>query len=56
MIQVLIASDFGMELINFSDQFPPNDPGKVMVTSADSVIRVLSGLDVICKLKGQFSG
>ncbi|XP_030454081.1 uncharacterized protein LOC115675515 [Syzygium oleosum] len=33
-------------------QFPPNDPGKVMVTSADSVIRVLSGLDVICKLKG----
>ncbi|KAF8030586.1 hypothetical protein BT93_E2885 [Corymbia citriodora subsp. variegata] len=33
-------------------QFPPNDPGKVMITSADSVIRVLSGLDVICKLKG----
>lgn len=33
-------------------QFPPNDPGKLMITSADSVIRVLSGLDVVCKLKG----
>ncbi|KAM7279672.1 hypothetical protein ACFE04_006806 [Oxalis oulophora] len=32
-------------------QFSPSDPGKVIVTSADSLVRVLSGADVICKLK-----
>jgi len=56
IIQVLIAPYLGMELMKFNDQFPPNDPGKLMITSADSVIRVLSGLDVVCKLKGQFAG
>lgn len=33
-------------------QFAPNDPNKLMVTSADSHIRILNGLDVICKYKG----
>jgi WD40 repeat protein len=32
-------------------QFCPSDPNKVIVTSADSLVRVLSGTDVICKLK-----
>ncbi|CAN8245596.1 unnamed protein product [Cochlearia groenlandica] len=32
-------------------QFVPNDSIKVMVTSADSHIRIISGEDVICKLK-----
>ncbi|XP_023643383.1 WD repeat-containing protein 44 isoform X2 [Capsella rubella] len=32
-------------------QFLPSDPEKVMVTSADSQIRILCGEDVICKLK-----
>lgn len=30
-----------------------NDSDKVMVTSADSQIRIICGEDVICKLKGQ---
>ncbi|XP_042952973.1 uncharacterized WD repeat-containing protein C3H5.08c-like isoform X2 [Carya illinoinensis] len=33
-------------------QFSPNEPSKVMVTSADSVVRILSGVDIICKFKG----
>ncbi|PKI45499.1 hypothetical protein CRG98_034109 [Punica granatum] len=33
-------------------QFTPSDPSKVMVTSADSTVRILSGLDVICKFRG----
>uniref|UniRef100_A0A1J3DIW9 WD repeat-containing protein 44 n=1 Tax=Noccaea caerulescens TaxID=107243 RepID=A0A1J3DIW9_NOCCA len=32
-------------------EFLPNDSEKVMVTSADSKIRIISGEDVICKLK-----
>ncbi|XP_031389168.1 uncharacterized protein LOC116201852 isoform X2 [Punica granatum] len=32
-------------------QFTPSDPSKVMVTSADSTVRILSGLDVICKFR-----
>lgn len=36
-------------------QFLPSDTDsyKVMVTSADSQIRIICGDDVICKLKGQ---
>ncbi|XP_004300485.1 PREDICTED: WD repeat-containing protein 3 [Fragaria vesca subsp. vesca] len=37
-------------------QFSPSNPRKVMVTSADSVIRVISGTKVICKFKGLRSG
>ncbi|KAF5478025.1 hypothetical protein F2P56_004618 [Juglans regia] len=33
-------------------QFSPSDPSKVMVASADSVVRILSGVDVICKFRG----
>lgn len=33
-------------------EYFPNDSDKVMVTCADSQIRIISGEDVICKLKG----
>nr|GMD05507.1 WD repeat-containing protein 44-like [Ipomoea batatas] len=33
-------------------QFCPDDTSKVMVTSADSQIRILNGSDIICKFKG----
>ncbi|KAJ8632350.1 hypothetical protein MRB53_025686 [Persea americana] len=33
-------------------QFSPSDPGKVMVASADSQIRVLDGVDIIYKYRG----
>ncbi|KAJ7952187.1 putative WD-repeat protein [Quillaja saponaria] len=33
-------------------QFSPSDPSKVMVTSADSLVRVISGVDVICQFRG----
>ncbi|KAH7513687.1 hypothetical protein FEM48_Zijuj11G0007400 [Ziziphus jujuba var. spinosa] len=33
-------------------QFSPSDPSKVMVSSADSIIRIICGVDVICKFKG----
>ncbi|GMI89116.1 hypothetical protein like AT5G42010 [Hibiscus trionum] len=32
-------------------EFSPSDPSKVMITSADSLVRVLSGRDVVCKVK-----
>ncbi|XP_022761848.1 WD repeat-containing protein 44-like isoform X2 [Durio zibethinus] len=32
-------------------QFSPNDPSKVIITSADSLVRVLSEREVVCKLK-----
>ncbi|KDP25243.1 hypothetical protein JCGZ_20399 [Jatropha curcas] len=32
-------------------EFSPSDPTKVIVTSADSVVRVLCGMDIICKFK-----
>ncbi|XP_022736750.1 WD repeat-containing protein 44-like isoform X2 [Durio zibethinus] len=32
-------------------EFSPNDPSKVIITSADSNVHVLSGRDVICNLK-----
>ncbi|GKV03978.1 hypothetical protein SLEP1_g16202 [Rubroshorea leprosula] len=32
-------------------QFSTTDPSKVIVTSADSLVRVLSGVDVVCKFK-----
>ncbi|KAK9027382.1 hypothetical protein V6N11_067218 [Hibiscus sabdariffa] len=32
-------------------EFSPTDPSKVMITSADSLVRVLSGRDVVCKVK-----
>uniref|UniRef100_A0A5B7AEV8 Uncharacterized protein n=1 Tax=Davidia involucrata TaxID=16924 RepID=A0A5B7AEV8_DAVIN len=35
-----------------SFQFSPSDPTKVMVTSADSQVRILCGVNVICKFKG----
>ncbi|KAK6919946.1 WD40 repeat [Dillenia turbinata] len=33
-------------------QFSPNIPHKLMVTSADSLVRVLHGTEVICKFRG----
>lgn len=33
-------------------QFSPGDPSKLMVTTADSRVRILRGVDVICKYKG----
>ncbi|OVA06324.1 WD40 repeat [Macleaya cordata] len=33
-------------------QFFPSDPTKLMVTSADSQVRILDGVDVICKYRG----
>ncbi|XP_021767305.1 WD repeat-containing protein 44-like [Chenopodium quinoa] len=33
-------------------QFSPGDPSKLMVTTADSQVRILKGVDVICKYKG----
>ncbi|KAJ6703404.1 TRANSDUCIN/WD40 REPEAT-LIKE SUPERFAMILY PROTEIN [Salix viminalis] len=33
-------------------EFSPSDPSKVVVTSADSRVRVLCGLDVVCKFRG----
>ncbi|KAI9182410.1 hypothetical protein LWI28_025079 [Acer negundo] len=35
-----------------SFQFSPSDSSKVMVTSADSQVRILHGIDVICKFRG----
>ncbi|GMJ13758.1 hypothetical protein like AT1G64610 [Hibiscus trionum] len=32
-------------------EFSPSDPSKVMITSADSLVHVLSGRDVVCKVK-----
>lgn len=32
-------------------QFSPTDPSKVIVTSADSLVRILCGTDIICKFK-----
>lgn len=34
-------------------QFCPSDPSTVMVTSADSQVRILSGVNVISKFKGE---
>ncbi|GAB4834619.1 hypothetical protein Ancab_032882 [Ancistrocladus abbreviatus] len=39
-----------------SFEFSPSDPSKVMVTSADSQIRILDGVDVICKFRGLKNG
>ncbi|KAA8516197.1 hypothetical protein F0562_019376 [Nyssa sinensis] len=33
-------------------QFSPSDPKKLMVTSADSQVRILHGVDVICRYRG----
>ncbi|KAL9229011.1 hypothetical protein vseg_004529 [Gypsophila vaccaria] len=33
-------------------QFSPGDPSTLMVTTADSHVRLLKGVDVICKFKG----
>jgi len=33
-------------------QFFPGDPSKLMVTIADSEVRILKGADVICRYKG----
>ncbi|KAF9669094.1 hypothetical protein SADUNF_Sadunf14G0072100 [Salix dunnii] len=33
-------------------EFSPSDPTRVMVTSADSQVRILHGVDVICKYRG----
>ncbi|XP_058009744.1 uncharacterized protein LOC110665877 isoform X2 [Hevea brasiliensis] len=32
-------------------EFSPSDPTKVVVSSADSIVRVLNGMDVICKFR-----
>lgn len=42
-------------MLCFVFQFSPSDPGKVMVVSADSQIRVLDGVDIICKYRGTAS-
>lgn len=39
---------------NVSLQYLPQDPFKVMVTSADSHVRILDGINVIGKYKGLF--
>ncbi|KAL3649717.1 hypothetical protein CASFOL_006120 [Castilleja foliolosa] len=36
-------------------QYCPGDVNKVMVTSADSQVRVISGTDIVCKFKGHQS-
>ncbi|KAG6788177.1 hypothetical protein POTOM_004232 [Populus tomentosa] len=41
-------------IYNFTLQFSPSDPSKLLVTSADSLVRVICGLDVICKFRGWF--
>ncbi|XWS76852.1 hypothetical protein CRYUN_Cryun01aG0213400 [Craigia yunnanensis] len=33
-------------------QFSPGDPDKLMVTTADSQVRILHGVDVVCKFRG----
>ncbi|GMI66758.1 hypothetical protein like AT5G24320 [Hibiscus trionum] len=33
-------------------QFAPGDPDKLMVTSADSQVRILQDVDVVCKFRG----
>ncbi|XP_022757572.1 WD repeat-containing protein 44-like isoform X2 [Durio zibethinus] len=33
-------------------QFSPGEPDKLMVTSADSQVRILHGVDVVCKFRG----
>ncbi|XWS46260.1 hypothetical protein CRYUN_Cryun14cG0049400 [Craigia yunnanensis] len=33
-------------------QFSPGDPDKLMVTSADSQVRILHGVDIVCKFRG----
>lgn len=33
-------------------QFSPTDPSKLMVSSADSQVKIFSGVDVICKFRG----
>lgn len=47
--------------VNFTDlcintilflQFSPSDPSKLMVSSVDSPVHIISGVDVICKFKG----
>lgn len=35
-------------------QFCPSDPTKVMVTSADSQVRILSGVNIMSKYKGEW--
>ncbi|VVA27573.1 PREDICTED: WD repeat-containing [Prunus dulcis] len=37
-------------------QFSPSNPSQVMVTSADSVVRVIYGVDVVCKFRGLRNG
>ncbi|KAB2632957.1 vegetative incompatibility protein HET-E-1-like [Pyrus ussuriensis x Pyrus communis] len=37
-------------------QFSPSNPSKVMVTSADSAVRVISGRDIVCKYRGLRNG
>ncbi|WCJ26578.1 Transducin/WD40 repeat-like superfamily protein [Euphorbia peplus] len=37
-------------------EFSPSDPSKVVVTSADSLVRILCGMDVICKFKASSIG
>lgn len=38
-----------------SEQFSPSNPSEVLVTSADSRIRILDGLDIVHKFRGIFS-
>ncbi|KAM1788348.1 hypothetical protein ACFX11_038657 [Malus domestica] len=37
-------------------QFSPSNPSKVMVTSADSAVRLISGGDIVCKYRGLRNG
>lgn len=36
-----------------SVQFLPGDPEKVLITSADSQVRIIQGHDVICRYRGK---
>lgn len=40
-------------LISFSEQFAPGSSSEVLITSADSRIRVVDGVDLVHKFKGK---
>lgn len=56
----MMADEFGTEIvymlkISFCgiEQFAPENPSEVLITSADSQIRVFDGVDMIHKFRGK---
>lgn len=41
-------------LISFINQFAPGSSSEVLITSADSRIRVVDGVDLVHKFKGKY--